>query len=35
MGSLGHINENFVSMKSGEIMDDVSYYLKQDMLYEF
>ena len=26
MGSFGHVNENFGSMKSGEIMDNVGDY---------
>jgi len=32
MGSFGNVNENFGSMKSGEIMDDVSDYIYEARL---
>jgi hypothetical protein len=32
MGSFGKVNENFGSMKSGEIMDDLSDYLSEARL---
>jgi hypothetical protein len=32
MGSFGHVKENFGSMKSGEITDDVNDYLSEARL---